>query len=215
MSKRVKKIRVSKNVCTRPRVKKQNLRFRVMFRVKTCQNVSKNWIFDTPDSFKWLPDASKWLPGPYKSWPTGSKSVKPCQKVSENDRNVRKHNVFGECQNVSKRVKKWSRVKTCQNVSKSVKKVSKKCQKRVKTCQNVSKNSARSNVSCQNVSKNQLFDTFFDTHFCLLGVAGFWPHAVAQPRPGEAALVADLITASSSKVSAALAAKNNQNHFHP
>ena len=65
--------------------------------------------------------------------------TQPGQKVSKhvkhvkNNENVRKHNVFGECHNVSKRVKKWSRVETCQNVSKSIEKAS----KRVKTYQKI------------------------------------------------------------------------------
>ena len=95
-----------------------------------------------------------------------------------------------KCQTVSKSVKKrWKckkttcfcrvskRVKTCQkNVSKRVKKVSKKCQKRVKTCQNVSKN-YRGAVfrvkTCQKICFLTLFDTFFDTRFCLLGIISF------------------------------------------
>ena len=59
-------------------------------------------------------------------------SVKKCQtvlKVSEDAGHVRKHNAFGECQNVSKSSRVSKRVKKYQ---KSVKKVS-------KTCQNVSK----------------------------------------------------------------------------
>ena len=51
VSKRVKKRCVSKNVCTRPRVKKQNHRFRMMFRDERCQNVSRTHFlilfFDT------------------------------------------------------------------------------------------------------------------------------------------------------------------------
>ena len=89
--------------------------------------------------------------------------------MSKNDGNVRKHNAFAECQNVSKNSRVSKRVKTCQ---KSVKKVSKKCQKHVKTCQNVSKN-CRGAVfrvkTCQKNSFLTLFDTFFDTQFCLLG----------------------------------------------
>ena len=141
----------------------------------SCQNVSKrvkNTFFDTPDSFKWLPDASKWLPGPYKSWPTGSKSVKPCQKESKHNANVRKQMLLQSvktCQNESKNSRVSKRVKTCQ---KSVKKVLSKCQTCVKTYQNVSKN-YRGAVfrvkTCQKNSFLTLFDTFFDTRFCLLG----------------------------------------------
>ena len=79
------------------------------------------------------------------------------------------------CQNVSKSSRVSKRVKTCQKVSKKCQKSVKNVSKRVKTCQNVSKN-CRGAVfrvkTCQKNSFLTLFDTFFDTQFCLLGKQG-------------------------------------------
>ena len=135
-------------------------------RVKTCQNVSKTYFltlfFDTCSRLR---EVCKFVSKSVKKTRVKTCFATPtCQNVSNVSKKQKRPKTQGfACLNVSQSVK------TCQNVSKSVKKVSNKCQQRVKTCQSVSKNSARCSVSCQNVSKNKFFDTFFDTHFCLLG----------------------------------------------
>ena len=106
-----------------------------------------------------------------------------------------------KCKTVSKSIKeRWKckkaqcfcrvskRIKTCQKnsrVSKRVKKVSKKYQKSVK---NVSKRVKKYRgavfrvKTCQKICFLTLFDTFFDTGFCLLGCP---PRLQASTRPRQ------------------------------
>ena len=104
-------------------------------RVRKCQNVSKRvkkCEKACQHQFRDPPEALKSCPKPCKPQRNISQMVQACLKVSKNVRNVRKPKVFGECQNVSNRVKKG-------RVSIFFDTVSKRIKKRVKTCHNVSK----------------------------------------------------------------------------
>ena len=164
VSKRVKKHCVSKNVCTRPRVKRQTHRFRLMFRVKTYQNVVKTY-FCPSGSLEMCTKALQILPN----------QLQKCQSVSKRFKKRRKCKKTPCFSRVSKRVEMCQNVSKSSRVSKRVKKVSKTCQNgsiRFKTCQKILKSVISCNVSCQNVSK-LVFDTclqLFCFHFCILGL---------------------------------------------
>ena len=142
-------------------------------RIKTCQTI---FLFDTPGSFKWLPD----LEMAPRTLQILTNRVKKCQTVSKSVKKQWKCKKTQCFCRVTKRIKTCQKTVACQNVSnkyqKSVKKSNRNVSKHVKTCQKI----PRCGVSCQNISKNRfltLFDTFFDTRFCLLGHVPYPPQS--------------------------------------